>query len=131
MEALKLTADELIEVLSTYTATEQAIPAVGTTPGWYVVGAFRMRATLDVVMAGVLCVSHSSLTIRSRLFDVTDRVPVAIELATQSTVDAYVQSGAAELEGLHIYQMQIEVTGNAGENFFGSVKSISLIAAEV
>lgn len=129
MEGLKLGPDELIEVLSTYTATEQAIPAVGGTPGWYVVGAFRMRASFEIILQGVLCVSHASLTIRARLFDVTAREPVAIQLATQSTVDEYVQSGATVLVGLHVYQMQVEVTGNSGEDYFGSMKSLSLAAA--
>lgn len=126
MEGLKLSFDELVEVISTYTATEQAIQAVTASPGWYVVGAFKMRASLNVFLSGVVSVSDASLTLRARLFDLTDKVPVPIQLATQSIIDAYASSGSAELVGQHIYQMQIEVVGNAGEQYFGSMKSLTL-----
>jgi len=128
MEGLKLSVDELIEVISTYTATEQAIMAVAASPGWYAVGAFKMRATLAVFLGGVVSVSHASLTLRARLFDLTAAVPVEIQLATQELVDTYTSSGEAELVGGHIYQMQIEVVGNAGEQYFGSMKSLTLAA---
>jgi len=127
-EGLKLTAAEIIEVISTFTATEQAIPAVAASPGWYVVGAFKMRATMLVYLAGVVSVSHASLTLRARLFDLGELLPVAIQLSTQSLVDVYASSGEAELVGGHVYQMQIEVVGNAGEQYFGSMKSLTLAA---
>jgi len=53
MEGLKVGPEEILEIISTYTATEQAIPAVTVSPGWYVVGAFKMRASLEIFLAGV------------------------------------------------------------------------------
>ena len=131
MEGLKLGPDEIIEIIATYTATSQSIPAMGETPGWFVVGAFRMRVNYAVALAAIVSVSDESLTLRARLFDMTAALPVAIHLATQSMVDEYVQSGPADLDGGHVYQMQVEVTGNSGLDYFGSAKAISLITGEM
>ena len=129
MEGLKLGPDELLEVITTFSATEQAVPAVTATPGWFVVGAFRMRVTMRVLLSAIVSVSNTALTLRGRLFDMTAGVPVPVFLSTGGMVDAYVQSGAAELRGGHVYQMQVEVVGGSGEEFFGSVKNVGLIAA--
>jgi hypothetical protein len=130
MEGLKLGPDELLEVISTFSATEQAVPAVAASPGWFVVGAFRMRVTMRIVLSAIVSVSSTALTLRGRLFDMTAAAPVPIFLSTASMVDAYVQSGPAELTGGHIFQMQVEVVGGDGEVFFGSVKNVGLIAAD-
>jgi hypothetical protein len=130
VEGLKLGPDELLEVITTFSATEQAVPAVAATPGWFVVGAFRMRASMRILLSAIVSVSDTALTLRGRLFDLTAAVPVPIFLSTQSMVDEYVQSGPAELTGGHVYQMQVEVVGDGGEEFFGSVKNVGLVAAD-
>lgn len=128
MEGIALGTAELLEVLSTYSAAEQPIPAVTASPGWHVVGAFRMPVTFECRFSLIGSVSKSGLTLRARLFDVTAAAPVSGTASTASLVDAYATSPATELEGGHIYQMQVEVTGDEGDDSFGSLKAMHLIA---
>jgi hypothetical protein len=127
---MALTPEDLLEVLSVYSALEQAIPAVAATPGWYVVGAFSLRVSYDVRFQVIASVSDASLTLNARLFDMssTPPAPVAGVLSLQDLVDAVRTSQVVSLTGGHLYQMQVEVVGDAGEDFFGSLKSMQLVA---
>lgn len=128
MEGLALTAEETIEVLSTYTASEQVIAAVATTPGWYVVGAFHMRVTFEARLAVIASVSNASLTLRARLFDLVTLLPLDAIISIQSTTDVFQTSPSVALTGGHDYQMQVEVTGGAGDTLFGALKSMQLVS---
>lgn len=129
VEGLALTAAEVIEALSTYAATDQTVPAVTTTPGWHVVGAFRMRISFDVRLAALASVSLGGLTLNARLFDLITNTPVSGVVTITSLVDLYAESAAMSLVGGHSYQMQVEVVGNSGVQYFGTVRNVQLVTA--
>lgn len=127
MQGFALTETAEIEVLAAYSAPQQAIAAVAASPGWYVVGAFFLQTSATLKLELVGAVSHASLTMRARVFDLTSNQPVSgisvsISGAT-STTDQKVLSGPAPLTGNRTYQIQAEVTGNAGGSYFGVVRS--------
>jgi hypothetical protein len=128
MEGLALTAEALIEVLSTYSSTDKVVPAVPATPGWFVVGAFTLKVSAKAVLALIGSVSNASLTMHARLFDLTALVPVSGTIALTDLSDAQRTSPELSLVGGHVYQMQVEVLGDAGDDNFGSVKSLQLVS---
>jgi hypothetical protein len=130
MPGLGLTQTPEFEVLATYSAPEQVVPAVEATPGWYVVGAFRMPIAAEVKAEVYGSVSDDSLTMRGRLFCITSGSvgPVSGSTATiTSTTDVRALSGLFTLPAGD-FQMQIEVTGDEGEELFGSLKNMTVIS---
>jgi hypothetical protein len=130
MPGLGLTQIPEFEVLATYSAPEQVIPAVEATPGWYVVGAFRMPASAEVKAEVYGSVSDDSLAMRGRLFNIT---PGSVGPVSGSTVTITSTTDVRALSGLFTlpagdYQMQIEVTGDEGEELFGSLKNMTVIS---
>jgi hypothetical protein len=120
--ALKQTAE--LAVLSAYAAPVQTIPAVATTPGWYVMGAFFLESSAELRLEVIGLVSDVDLTMRARLFDMTTNEPVGdISVSVRSLTDTRVLSGFAKLTGGRLYQIQVEVTGGAGEDQFGVLRS--------
>lgn len=125
MRTIALTSGQTVEIISSFAATNKSIPAVSASPGWHVVGSFRVpveaKGRLDVV--GI--VSSGSLTMRVRLFDLTTAGVVAGSLSelASATVDTYARSGTFVIPGGRLYQVQAEVTGGAG---FGVLKSAQL-----
>lgn len=128
MEGIALTTDELVEVLSTYSALEQAIPAVASAPGWFVVGAFKLSSSVRAAIGLIASVSDESLTLTARIYDLTTLSSVG-SVTLQSKTDQHVTSGGMNLVGGHLYQMQIQVVGGAGSLLFGSLKQMNLVPA--
>ena len=128
IEGLALTTELLFEVLSNYAAPAQSIPAVSATPGWYVVGGFAMPINFTARLSALASVSNGALTLRGRLYDVTTPGALDAVLFTQSLVDQVVLSPEFDLKSGHSYQMQIEVTGGAGDAYFGILRNMQLVA---
>jgi len=127
MQGFALTTTPQIDILSAYSAPQGPLAAVAATPGWHVVGAFFLHAAADLKLELVGLVSHASLTMRARLFDLTTNEPVSgiqptISGATKTT-DQRVLSNSAPLNGNRAYQIQVEVTGNVGSAYFGVLRS--------
>jgi hypothetical protein len=119
-----LTQTPEIEVLAAYAAPQGEIPAVEESPGWYVVGAFRLELTTTLRVELIGCVSAEGLTMRARLFDLTAVAPVASMQASLSALtDEAAYSARVELTGNRIYQIQVEVTGAVGADKFGVLRS--------
>lgn len=125
MQAIAISNTANVQVISAYTALNQQVAAVAVSPGWMVAGAFYLavNATVKLRMVGVVSVGGNLL--RARLYDRT-----AVAIVSGSTtpdvtalVDEKVDSGAVELIGGHIYQMQAECIGASG---FGYARSIEL-----
>ncbi len=116
-----------IEVLAAYSAPQQSVAAVAASPGWHVVGAFFLQTSTTLKLELVGQLSHASLTMRARLFDLSARELVSginpSISGAAGTMDQKVLSGAAPLTGNRTYQIQVEVTGNAGGSYFGVVRS--------
>ena len=123
MKGFGLTSRPSIEVLSAYSAPQDDIESVATTPGWHVVGAFPMPLTAELRLELVGLVSEAGLTMRARFFDVTDNAPVASSDASiTATVDTRALGPVIELEGGHLYQIQVEVTGGGDPDQFGTMR---------
>jgi len=126
MRTIPLTAGQSVEIVSSFAASAKTIPSVTASPGWYVVGAFRVpvetKGRLDVV--GL--VSDATLTMHVRLFDLTLPGVVGGSLATLAgkTIDAFARSGVFIIPGGHVYQVQAEVVG--AQDGFGVLQSAQL-----
>jgi hypothetical protein len=127
MLGLGLTTEQIIEILSAYSAAESTVPAVPASPGWRVVGAFPMPITASgIVLSAVGSVSDDSLTMRLRLFCITPGAVAEVagsRVTITSTTDTQASSGTFALVGGRVYQFQAEVTGDTGSHFFGVVES--------
>ena|ERR1700733_14377209 len=128
MSGIGLTTTPSVEIISTYTATNQRVPAVAVAPGWYVVGAEYLASSADGARLQMIgAVSDPSLTLSVRLFDVTAGAPVSGALASVSALaDARAISGPFSVIATHLYQFQMQVVGGAGDAFFGVMNSASL-----
>jgi hypothetical protein len=130
MLGFALTTEQIIEILSAYSAPSQEIEAVAATPGWHVIGALRMPVTFDgLQLTAIGSVSDASLTMRVRLYCITPGFvgPVSgASLTIASTTDVSAESGLFDLVGQRLYQFQAEVTGDVGDGLFGVIESASL-----
>lgn len=117
-----------VEVISAYAASNQQLPAEPTAPAWIIIGGFYMPVTADVKIEAVGSIADGALTLAVRLFDVTAAAPVSGSLTENidSAVDERVLSGAFELAGGRVYQMQAQCIGPSG---FGIVRTALPIGA--
>ena len=112
------------------TSAQQSVLAVEDEPGWNVVGAFRSNSTTSSsTFSAIACVSDDSLLMTIRLYDVTPGSVGAVAgaaLLINSTTDIYAQTGSNfTLAQGHIYQVQVQVVGAVGVDYFGTVRRIS------
>lgn len=129
MLGLGLTTEQIVEILSAYSAADEEIMAVTATPGWNVVGGFTMPVTATVLLDVMGSVSDAALTMHARLYCVTPGHVGEVTGSTAtiaSTTDVRALSGEFELAGARAYQFQVEVTGGAGDNFFGVIRAATL-----
>jgi hypothetical protein len=118
-----LTSSAEVEVLATYSAPQQEIPAVTATPGWYVVGAFSLRSAAELRLEFLGSVSVTGLTMRARLFDLSTGLPVSgSDVTITSTTDVSALGPLVSLGGNRNFQIQVECTG--GVSGFGIVRTI-------
>jgi hypothetical protein len=120
-------------VVSLSTTTSLAsIAAVTAAPGWNVIGAFPVTGTgvQNVVLDVIGSVSDPSLTLTVRLYCVTPGFvgPVVGVGGTPgtavitSTTDHEVFSSTIQLQAGRLYQVQAQVTGAQGDDYFGLVR---------
>jgi hypothetical protein len=121
-----------IEVIAAYAAPQTLVPAVNATPGWRVLGAFYLPKTVVARLDAMMMVSDDSLTCRVRLYDATPgaMTPSARVIqgtvSTQSTTSVRALGPKVTLTGGHLYQIQCEVTGDEGDEFFGVVPTATI-----
>lgn len=122
---LALTLEQTIEIVSMYSSSDRSISAVATAPGWYVVGGFPLDVSVRARIDLLALVSDVSLVLTARLYCVTPgfegEVPNT-RVAVTSMIDTRVLSGYADLTGGRVYQMQAQVVGNAGADYYGIVR---------
>jgi hypothetical protein len=127
MQTIALTTSPQVEIISAYATTNQTLPAVSASPGWYVLGAFFMPVTHDVRLETIGVVSHAGLTLRVRLFDLTEAKPISGTLVELTElVDTRRRSGLVNLKGNRAYQVQAECIGG-GPSGFAVVKTATLV----
>ncbi len=130
MQTLSLTTEQVIEVLSLYATADTTIYGVVSAPGWIVIGSFPMPASADIRLDAMGSVSGPSLVMSVRLYDTTPGFigPVSGSTATiVSTTMAEVYSSTFSVVGGHTYQVQAQVVGNVGNNYFGSAHRVAPI----
>ena len=133
MQGFALTLEQIIEIISVYATADQTIDAVAATPGWHVIGAFKMPASFNVQIDVIGSVSDAPLVLNVRLFDVTPGSVGPVSGSTASTTsesDVPFTSGVVGLLGGHTYQFQAETTGGASSSLYGSVRRATLVGAE-
>lgn len=122
---LALTPDQAVEIISMYSSSAFSILAVASAPGWNVVGTFPIDVSCRARLDAIACVSDDTLTLSARLYCVTPgsvgEVP-GTRVTLNSMIDARVLSTAADLVGGRLYQVQAQVVGDEGDDFFGIVR---------
>jgi hypothetical protein len=128
MQTIGLGTSTVVEIISVYAASNQVVPAVADPPAWRVVGAFYMPATAPVKLEVIGAVTVAGIEMTMRIFDVTAAAPVSG--STTPVIDGIVDerqiSGAFELPGGKIYQMQAQVIGPDPDTK-GFIRSATLI----
>ncbi len=123
-QTIAVTESPMVEIISAFAVANQLIEAVAEEPGWYVLGAFFMPLTSQARLEAIGLVSEAGITMRARLFDLTEIAPVSgTVVVIEETVDTRKRSGSVELHGGRIYQMQCEVIGDEG---FGVLRNLML-----
>jgi hypothetical protein len=128
MQTLGLTTEQFIEVISLYSAPQTPIAAVAAEPGWFVIGGFFMPASATIRLDLIGSVSDDSLTLSTRLYCVTDGFAGVVGgslVSLATVVDTRQLSSAFTLEGGRLYQVQAQVVGDAGDDFFGYVRRLT------
>ena len=127
MSGFALNQAATLEVVTAYGTARTVVQAVDVSPGWLVLGAFELPKACDCVVEAIGFVADSSLALRVRLFDLTDRAEVSGSIAsTNSTTEGKFTSGQISLAGGHLYQVQSECTGNDSPEFFGVVETATI-----
>lgn len=128
LSGLALTTQQTIEILSLYATSQQPILAVAADPGWTKIGSFPMPTTADIRLDVIGSVSDPSLTMTTRLYCVTPGFVGEVSgsrVSLGATIDTEVFSAQFTLTGGRVYQVQTEVTGNAGDSYFGYVSRVA------
>lgn len=114
------------QILDLFATSQAQVPAVATAPGWTVIGGFRMLITTDIRLEAIGAVSDPSLTMTVRLFCTTPGalgvVAGSLTDPITSTTDVETLSGSFTLPGNRLYQVQAQVVGNLGGQYFGTVR---------
>ncbi len=122
--------EKLIGGISTTTSVSPVV-AVTAAPGWNVIGTFPLAKDVSVRMDVIASVSDLALTMSVRLYCIS---PGAIGAVTgslvllSSVIDVEAFSGVFKLPGNLLYQVQAQVVGAAGDNYFGQVRRASPVA---
>lgn len=117
-QVIGLTAGAKVEILSSYTATNQQLPGVASAPAWVPIGAFYMTTDAPVKLEAIGSVTFAGMSLSVRLFDVAGAVPVdgSTTDAITAMIDTRVLSGAFDLPGGKVYQMQAQCIGSTSHN---------------
>jgi hypothetical protein len=117
-----------VMVISAYAASNQQLPAVASPPSWVVIGGFYMPMTETTRLEAVGSVAGGATGLSVRFFDVADAVPVdgSLTETIASAVDVRALSGAFELVGGKVYQVQAQCIGPSG---FGIIRTAQPISA--
>lgn len=131
-QGFALTQAASLEIVAAYAAPQTMVPAVAATPGWQVLGAFFLPKSTTARIDALMMVSDPSLTCRVRLYDATpgEMNPSARVVpgfaSSQSTTAIRRLGPVVPLTGGRLYQLQCEVTGDAGNDYFGVVPTATI-----
>lgn len=115
-----------LEIIAAWVAPKIVVPAVATSPGWYVMGEYYLPKSTMAQLDVVGCVSHASLTLRARLWDTTANAVVPGGVTITSLAGVRAKGAKVELTGGRTYQVQVECTGSTGEDRFGVAETATI-----
>ncbi len=115
-----------LEVVAAWVAPKRVVPAVASSPGWYVMGEYYLPKSTMAQLDVVGCVSDVSLTLRARLWDVQAAAPVPGEVQIKKVDGDRVKGARVSLLGNRRYQVQVECTGGAGDTLFGVAETATI-----
>ncbi len=129
MQTIPVTDAPVVEIISAYAASNQQLPAVEEPPAWVIIGGFYMPRTATIRLEVIGVVSDGSVALTVRLFDVAGAAPVtgSTTAPIDGTTDERQLSGAFELTGGKVYQVQAQCIG--GEDEFGIIRTATLISS--
>ena len=125
LSGLALTKEETVEILSLYATSNRPILAVAVEPGWEVIGTFPFPVTADIRLDVTGVVSHTPLVLTTRMYCVTPGFVGEVSgsrVLLSATVDDQAYSSQFTAVGGRLYQIQSQVVGGAGEDYFGYVR---------
>ena len=125
--------DKFYQGTSTTTSLA-SILAVASEPGWNVLGTFPLDTEIDAKLDVIGSVSDDSLLMTVRIYCVEDGLvgEVTGSRATiSSTIDRRAYSSRIKLKANVLYQVQAQVVGGAGDDFFGLVRRAAPLAIQV
>lgn len=111
-----------------YSSGSQSMVAVATAPGWNVVGTFSMPVSASSRLDLIGAVSDLALTLTARLYCVSPGFVGALsgsEVSLSSLTDVEAFSGFVSLAAGRLYQVQAQVVGGVGDNYFGFVRRLT------
>ena len=124
MRSIGITTGRTVEIISAYAASAQPIPAVPSSPGWFVVGSLYLPVSSPAQLEAI-GFALPGVAMHVRLFDLTGTSPVTGSVVTINTpIDTRVLSGILQLAGNRTYQIQAEAIGPTG---FAMLKSAQLV----
>lgn len=117
------------QILDLFATGQERVDAVAVAPGWTTIGGFKMPQTTDMRLDAIGAVSDPSLSMTVRLYCVTPGavgvVPGSITDPITSTTSVEALSPAFTLPGNRLYEVQAQVVGNIGPQYFGTVRRTS------
>lgn len=116
-----------IEVVAAWTVPKTVVSCVAASPGWEVLGQYRLPKSCVARLEVIHLTTHEDLTSRVRLWDSTAGEPVSGAVSTSSTEPTHSLGGKVQLIGGHSYQVQAECTGSpAASDKFSVVESATI-----
>ena len=119
----------MVNDTSSASSASQQVDAVSSAPGWTVCGGFFTSKTSTIYLDVIGSVSDATLTMTFRLYDITTGSVGIVSGSTvssiTSTVDTRAVSGSFSVIANHQYQIQCQVVGNVGIDFFGTVQRVA------
>jgi hypothetical protein len=117
---------DALEVVAAWVAPKKTIPAVESSPGWFVLGEYFLPKSTMAFLDVAGCVSHESLTLRVRLWDVEAKAAVPGVAEIRSVAGQRSKGVRVQLIGNRSYQVQAECTGAVGDDRFGVVETATI-----
>lgn len=115
-----------LEVVAAWVAPKRVVPAVASSPGWYVMGEYYLPKSTMAQLDAVGAVSHESLTLRVRLWDTTAKAVVQGGVSITSVAGTRIKGARVSLTGGRTYQVQAECTGGSGDTLFGVAETVTI-----
>lgn len=116
-----------VEVVAAWTVPRTVVSAVAAAPGWMAIGEYYLPKSCTARLDVVGLVASAGLTLTTRLWDTTDKLPINGSVAISAVATPTRSLGeAVQLLGDRTYQVQVQCVGAAGDDKFGVVLAATI-----